>query len=75
MHNEHSTSHDAPGFGKNTNGLGIFIISLAFVAIALFTWCISNNNQREYKFYRLESKGGSGQHEGGNHGGGHNAHG
>ncbi len=54
MHNEHHTSHEAQGFGKNTNGLGIFIVAAIFIVIGLFTWWLWNNNHREFEYYRIE---------------------
>ncbi|HSK14223.1 MAG TPA: hypothetical protein VK907_13475 [Phnomibacter sp.] len=54
MSHDHHTSHAAPGFGKNTNGLGIFIVAIIFVVLALFTWSLWNNNDMEAKHYRLE---------------------
>jgi hypothetical protein len=56
MHNEHQTSHDAQGFGKNTNGLGILIVAVVFTVISLFTWWLWNNNHKEFDYYRIESK-------------------
>jgi outer membrane protein OmpA-like peptidoglycan-associated protein len=47
----------APGFGKNTNGLGIFIIAAIFVLIGLFAWWLWNNNNKYYKHYRVENSG------------------
>jgi hypothetical protein len=55
MHNEHSTSHLAPGFGKNTNGMGIFIVAAIFVLIGLFAWNLWNNENKYEKHYRVES--------------------
>ncbi len=66
MHNEHHTSHEAPGFGKNTNGLGIFIVAVVFIVITLFTWWLWNNNHSEYAHYRLE--GAAAPHSHGEHG-------
>lgn len=54
MHNEHHSSHNAPGFGKNTNGVGILIVAITFVIIALFTWWLWNNNDKELDYYRIE---------------------
>jgi predicted negative regulator of RcsB-dependent stress response len=54
MHNEHHTSHLAPGFGKNTNGMGIFIIAVIFVLIGIFCWNLWNNNNQEFRHYRIE---------------------
>jgi outer membrane protein OmpA-like peptidoglycan-associated protein len=68
MHNEHHSSHNAPGFGKNTNGMGIFIIAAIFVIIGIFVWWLWNNNNREFDFYRIEQAGGA--HTEG-HGGAH----
>jgi hypothetical protein len=55
MHNEHHTSHLTPGFGKNTNGFGIFIVAAIFVGIALFTWHLWNNDHKEVDYYRFEA--------------------
>lgn len=68
MHNEHHSSHNAPGFGKNTNGMGIFIIAAIFVIIGIFVWWLWNNNNREFDHYRIEQAGGA--HTEG-HGGAH----
>jgi OmpA-OmpF porin, OOP family len=68
MHNEHHSSHNAPGFGKNTNGMGIFIIAAIFVIIGIFVWWLWNNNNKEFDFYRIEQAGGA--HTEG-HGGAH----
>jgi hypothetical protein len=54
MQNEHHSSHSTPGFGKNTNGLGIFIIAAIFIGITLFTWNLWNNNHKELNHYRVE---------------------
>jgi hypothetical protein len=54
MHNDHASSHLAPGFGKNTNGMGIFIVAITFVLIGLFVWGLWNNNNKLYKHYRIE---------------------
>jgi outer membrane protein OmpA-like peptidoglycan-associated protein len=66
MHNEHHTSHEAQGFGKNTNGLGIFIVAVVFIVIGLFTWWLWNNNHKEFDFYRIE--GAADTHNQGEHG-------
>jgi outer membrane protein OmpA-like peptidoglycan-associated protein len=70
MHNEHHSSHNVPGFGKNTNGMGVFIVAAIFVIIGLFVWWLWNNNNREFDHYRIEQAGGS--HDGG-HGNGHSS--
>jgi lipoprotein signal peptidase len=54
MHNEHDTNHEAPGFGKNTNGVGIFALAAFFVILGLFVWWMWNNNNRELDYYRIE---------------------
>jgi hypothetical protein len=63
MHNEHHTSHNAPGFGKNSNGLGILIIAVVFTGITLFTWWLWNNNHKELKHYRVENPAPAHGHE------------
>ena len=45
----------APGFGTNTNGLGILIVAIAAVCLALFCWKFWNNAQREADLYRYPS--------------------
>jgi outer membrane protein OmpA-like peptidoglycan-associated protein len=69
MHNEHDTHHQAPGFGKNTNGVGIFFLATIFVVLGLFAWWLWNNNHKEFDFYRIENAAGS--HDG--HEGDHSA--
>lgn len=69
MHNEHETNHLAPGFGKNTNGAGIFVLATIFVVLGLFVWWLWNNNHKEFDFYRIETSGAN--HD--EHGGGHRA--
>lgn len=66
MHNDHSSSHLSPGFGKNTNGMGIFIVAIIFVLIGLFVWWLWNNNNKFYKHYRIEKveASGHGEHHG-----------
>ncbi len=59
MHNEHDTHHLSPGFGKNTNGFGIFLLSAVFVVLGLFVWWLWNNNHMEFNHYRLEQTAGS----------------
>jgi len=56
MQNEHHTSHLAQGFGKNTNGMGIFIVAVVFVAISLFTWWLWNNDHKEVDHYRIQTE-------------------
>ena len=56
MHNEHHTSHMAPGFGKNTNGMGVFIVAVVFVAISLFTWWLWNNDHKAVDHYRFKTE-------------------
>lgn len=70
MQHDSSTGHVAPGFGKNSNGLGIFIIAAVFVGIALFCWHLWNNDRVEAKHYRLPAieKKADGH---GDHGGSH----
>ncbi len=68
MHNEHHSSHNSPGFGTNTNGMGIFIVAAIFVIIGIFVWWLWNNNNKEFDFYRIEQAGGA--HTEG-HGGAH----
>lgn len=64
MHNEHETNHLAPGFGKNTNGAGIFLLAALFVAISLFVWWMWNNNSKEFNYYRVEQKTATETHSG-----------
>ena len=56
MSHEHHTSHLAPGFGKNTNGMGIFIVAIVFVVLGIFAWTMWNSGNKEYEHYRLEKK-------------------
>jgi outer membrane protein OmpA-like peptidoglycan-associated protein len=67
MHNEHDTNHLAPGFGKNTNGAGILLLSIIFVALGLFVWWLWNNNHEELDHYRIENATGSHDEHGGDH--------
>lgn len=62
MHNEHHSSHNTPGFGKNTNGMGIFILTAIFVILTIFVLWLWNNNNREFEFYRIAQT--SGEHTG-----------
>jgi len=67
MHNEHDTHHMAPGFGKNTNGAGIFFLAFIFVVLGLFVWWMWNNNHKEFDYYRIENTTGSHDDHGGDH--------
>jgi hypothetical protein len=46
-------SHGNPGFGKNSSGLGVFIIAILAVVIIVGTWWLWNNNDTETEYYRL----------------------
>jgi predicted negative regulator of RcsB-dependent stress response len=63
------TSHTSPGFGKNTNGLGIAIVVVVLVVFALVGWNFWKTGTAEQKWYRFENKAAG--HEG--HGAGHAA--
>lgn len=67
MHNEHDTNHEAPGFGKNTNGAGILLLSILFVGLGLFVWWLWNNNKTEMEYYRIENAAGGHDEHNGNH--------
>lgn len=54
-HHAH-TSHSAPGFGKNTNGLGIFIVAVIFVALGLASYYLWNNDNKQVQHYRLPAE-------------------
>jgi OOP family OmpA-OmpF porin len=65
QHEEHSQPA-APGFGTNTNGLGIFIVAIVAVCLALFCWNYWKDASRETELYRWDAsvKGGHGHGEG-----------
>jgi len=56
MQHESHSSHNAPGFGKNTNGMGIFIIALIFVVLGIAALNLWNSGNEEYEHYRIEKK-------------------
>ncbi len=56
MENNEHISHDNPGFGKNTNGMGILIIAVVFVAITLAAFYFWKSGSAEYDHYRIEKK-------------------
>ncbi len=54
MHSD-STSHNSPGFGRNTGGWGIVIIAATAVLLALLAWWLWNSGSKEVDHYRLSS--------------------
>lgn len=69
---EHEVSHSNPGFGKNTNGLGLFIVALSLVVMALAAYWFWHKGSAEDSWYRFESTTQSAGHEAT---GGHEEHG
>lgn len=71
---EHEVSHSNPGFGKNTNGLGLFIVALSLVVLALAAYWFWHGAKAEESWYRFEqtSAGHGESHEAA---GGHDEHG
>ncbi|MCU0373841.1 MAG: hypothetical protein MUF24_00915 [Chitinophagaceae bacterium] len=64
MQHESHSNHNAPGFGKNTNGMGIFIVAIIFVVLGISTYYLWNSGNKEYEHYRIEKKAGSHSHSG-----------
>lgn len=56
MENNEHNSHSNPGFGKNTNGMGILIITLVFVVLTLTAFYFWKGGAEEYDHYRIEKK-------------------
>lgn len=52
MQQEH-TSHESPGFGRNSNGLGIAIVAIVAAILALIAYSLWHSGQEEVDFYRL----------------------
>ena len=48
--------HTSTGFGKNTNGLGLFIVAAVLVAFVLVAWGLWNKGAAEDHWYRFEHK-------------------
>lgn len=48
--------HTSTGFGKNTNGLGLFIVAAVLVAFVLLAWGLWNKGTAEDNWYRFEHK-------------------
>jgi hypothetical protein len=63
QHQSHS-SHNASGFGRNTNGLGIFIVATIFVVLGLLAFYLWNDGNKEYEHYRIEKKEANHDHSG-----------
>lgn len=53
MQHEEQTSPLSPGFGTNTNGLGILIVAVVAVSLALFCWDIWKDGSKEAEHYRF----------------------
>lgn len=71
---EHEASHSNPGFGQNTNGLGIVIVALSLVVIALLTFSFWHKGTAENNWYRFEQTAPAAGHgEGHEAAGGHEA--
>jgi hypothetical protein len=65
MSNEHQPSHSAPGFGKNSNGLGLLIVAVAAVVIAAIAFNFWKSGAQEQRWYRFENKAATSEgHEG-----------
>ncbi|MCU0336146.1 MAG: hypothetical protein MUF62_14085 [Chitinophagaceae bacterium] len=67
------TSHTSPGFGRNTNGLGIVIIAVVLVVFALVGWNFWNKATAEQNWYRFENTNSGHAGHGAGHGAGHEA--
>jgi outer membrane protein OmpA-like peptidoglycan-associated protein len=52
---EHEVSHTNPGFGKNTNGMGIAIVVLVAILLSLTAWWLWNGAQEEADHYRYKT--------------------
>lgn len=52
---EHEVSHSNPGFGKNTNGLGLFIVAISLVVLALAAYWFWHKGAAEDSWYRFEN--------------------
>lgn len=50
------TNHQATGFGKNSTGLGVFLIAFTAVLLGLIGWNFWNNDAAENDHYRLPEK-------------------
>ncbi|QGW29545.1 hypothetical protein [Phnomibacter ginsenosidimutans] len=48
--------HTSTGFGKNTNGLGLFIVAAVLVSFVLVAWGLWNKGAAEDNWYRFEHK-------------------
>ncbi len=59
---EHEVSHSNPGFGKNTNGLGLFIVALSLVVMALAAYWFWHQGTAEDSWYRFENTAPSAGH-------------
>ena len=44
------------GFGTNTNGIGILIVTIVAVCLALFCWDFWKDGSKEINHYRLNSQ-------------------
>ncbi len=65
MSNEHQPSHSAPGFGENSNGLGLVIVVVAAVVIAAIAFNFWKSGAQEQRWYRFENKAATSEgHEG-----------
>jgi outer membrane protein OmpA-like peptidoglycan-associated protein len=61
---EHEVSHSNPGFGKNTNGLGLVIVALSLVVLALAAYWLWHKGAAENDWYRFEKTANAEGHEG-----------
>ena len=67
---EHGEVTHSKGFGHNTNGVGLLIITIVAVCLTLFCWVFWKDGSKEINHYRLNSQPAhSTGHE--EHGGGH----
>jgi predicted negative regulator of RcsB-dependent stress response len=53
---EHGEVTHVKGFGHNTNGVGILIVTIVAVCLALFCWNFWKDASRETDLYRLNSQ-------------------
>jgi hypothetical protein len=53
---EHGEVTHVKGFGHNTNGVGIFIVTIVAICLALFCWNFWKDGSKETDHYRLNSQ-------------------
>lgn len=70
QHEEHGHPKGSV-FGRNSNGMGLFIVAVSAVLLALFCWNFWKSGSKELAHYRLQAAGSG--HEAAGHGDHHNA--